>query len=844
MSGPLHPPSRVPCATYRLQFNEHFRLDDARALIPYLEELGISHVYASPLFRARAHSTHGYDVCDFEELNPELGTDEDFLKFVTALHEHHLGLMVDIVPNHMGVWTPENRWWWDVLAHGRASQYAGYFDIDWESADPELRGKVLAPVLADDYDKVLQRGELTVVEHAGGFLLRHFDQLLPITLPASLAEKLTSREVLKSHGDSAGWLEKFNQDHAAFDALIRQQHYLPVCWKAADQRLNYRRFFSVATLAGVRVEDQQVFKDTHRLIRSWLKHGWLDGLRVDHPDGLRDPCGYLHRLRELAPTTWIVVEKILEPGEALPASWPVAGTTGYDFLNAVNGVLVDSEGEKPVTDFYRDFTGETAESGTLIREKKRMVLAELFPAEVNRLIGLLVRIAARHRRFRDLSRGQLGDALAELTACLPVYRTYVRVEDGAVAKADVAWIEQAAELARQCRPDLDPGLLDLLRDVLLLRLRGEAEDEFIARFQQLTGPAMAKGVEDSFLYCFNRLVSLNEVGGDPGRFGTSVHEFHEFCRKQQTRRPNAMLSTSTHDTKRSEDVRARINLLSEIPERWAGAVRRWSEMNEKHRRKGWPDRNAEYFFYQTLVGSWPLSVERALAYMEKATYEAGQHTSWAKRNEEYDTACRSFVTGVLGDAGFVADLKGFLAPLAEAGQVNALAQTLLKLTVPGVPDIYQGCDLWDFSLVDPDNRRTVDFELHRRLLADAGNLTAEAVWQRRDTGLPKLWLIRKVLTWRRDRPEIFDGSSRYDELPVHGCKAAHAIVFLRGNGAVTVAPRLPLKLNGDWEDTRLELPRGNWRNQLTEEDVLGASPLLSELLRKFPVALLARKEGA
>ncbi len=837
------PPPRIPRATYRLQFNERFRLADGAALVPYLADLGISHLYTSPLFRACAHSVHGYDVCDYHQLNPELGTETDLMHLVTALREHGLGLMLDIVPNHMGVWTPENRWWWDVLKHGPASEFARYFDIDWQSPNPQLHGKVLAPLLSDDYDKVLQRGELQIVRVEQHLLLKHFEHLLPLT-PGSLPGEAGAECANGNSKAVNDWLKELGNNQAALDTLIRQQHYLPVCWREADTRLNYRRFFGIVTLAAVRVEDEDVFKDSHALVRSWLKHGWVDALRVDHPDGLRDPGQYLQRLREKAPTAWIVVEKILEPEEMLPPSWPVAGTTGYDFLNIVNGVLVDPDGEKPLTEFYQQFTSEPVDYGALVREKKRLVLSRLLVAEMNRLTGLFTQIAERHLAPGESNIESLRQVLTELVVNLPAYRTYIRADEGTVAKSDTGLVKAAAAGARRHQPGLNPKHLQLLCHVLLLKFDGELEREFIARFQQLTGSAMAKGVEDSAFYCFNRLMSLNDVGCDPAKFGVGLEQFHEFCARQQSRHPNAMVATSTHDTKRSEDVRARINLLSEIPGQWEQTVKRWTLMNERHRRDDLPDRNMEYLFYQTLVGAWPCSVERLQAYIEKASCEAGQRTSWTQRNADYDQALRSFVAGALSDAAFISEINRFLQPLAEAGYVNSISQTLLKLTAPGVPDNYQGCELWDLSLVDPDNRRPVDFEIRQRLLAEASTLTVEDIWLRRDSGLPKLWMIRKVLHFRKQHPALFDGSSRYHPLNASGEKAGHVIAFMRGNGSISVAPRFWLKLGGDWADTALRLPEGRWRNELTGEDIEGDAVLISMLLRKFPAALLVRKDAA
>ncbi len=835
--------AKIPRATYRLQLNEHFRIPDALALVPWLNDLGISHVYASPLLRACPHSTHGYDVCDFTELNPELGTEEDLAEFVAALHERGMGLVLDLVPNHMGIGVPENRWWWDVLTWGRSSPFAEYFDIDWESADPQLRGKVLVPVLADSYERELERGELRLAYHEGGFVLSCADHFLPLA-PPSLPERLAeiSRLPQVTESDTTSTLQELNSNATELDGLIRRQNYRLACWQEGAGKVNYRRFFNINTLAGLRMEDKSVFYESHALVCAWLKQGWVDGLRVDHPDGLRDPAQYLRRLHTMAPGAWIVVEKILQTEETLPEAWPVAGSTGYDFLNRVNGLFVDPNGEKSLTEFYARFTGESPDYDAVRHEKKRRALAELFVPEVNRLCGLLLKIAAGHVRFRHLKREEIRDAMLEFIACLPVYRTYVRPQDDAAGTADVWWIEQAESAARRERAGLDPESFGLLRDLLLLRLRGEQEGEFVARFQQLTGAATAKGVEDTAFYCFDRLISLNEVGGDPGRFGLATEEFHDFCRSQQAHWPHSMLSTSTHDTKRSEDVRARINLPSEIPERWCEAVRRWSAMNEPRRRNQWPDQNIEYLFYQTLVGAWPLSTERAVAYMEKAAREARQHTSWAKQIAAYDSALMRFVTTTMEDPEFRKDLQSFVAPLAEAGFLNSLVQTLIKATAPGVPDFYQGCDLWDLSLVDPDNRRPVDFELRKRLLAEMRTLSGEEIWQRRETGLPKLWLIHQTLALRRNRPELFDASSSYDTPPVHGAKAQHAIVFMRGGGAITVAPRLVLGLNGDWADTTVELPAGIWRNELTGEDTPGGQMGLAGLLRKFPVALLVRKD--
>ena len=618
--------STIPRATYRMQFHSGFTLRDGLAWVPYLSALGVSHLYASPLLMARPGSTHGYDVCQPARLNPELGTEADLDALVAALRERGMGLVLDIVPNHQGIGGPENPWWWDVLKHGRQSRFARHFDIDWDSPDPRWRNKVLLPVLGDEVERVLERRELTVVREGNEMRLRYFDRQFPVN-PASLPESGSAAESV---------LAAVRDDPRAMEGLLARQHYAVVHWRLGDEHLNYRRFFTITDLVGVCVEVPQVFADTHQRILDWHRRGLLDGLRVDHPDGLRDPRTYLERLSQAAPGAWITVEKILEPGEELPGEWPVAGTTGYDFLGRLAGLFIDPAGEAPLTDFYAEFTDEPTRFAALVREKKRWILRERLAAEVTRLTRLLEVVAAGDNRGLPFAAAQLREALIELVACVPVYRTYIRAnnqpDDGstagetgavfeAIRDADVAVVDAAVADARRERPELG-AVLAFLGDLLLGRVHGADSADWVMRFQQLTGPAMAKGVEDTAYYCYNRFIALNEVGGDPSRFGLSVGGFHQACAETSRHWPQGMLATSTHDTKRGEDVRARLALLSEIPGRWATAVRRWSAMNEAHREHGWPDRNAEYFFYQTLVGAWPLSVDRALACMEKAAREA------------------------------------------------------------------------------------------------------------------------------------------------------------------------------------------------------------------------------
>ncbi|HEY4590919.1 MAG TPA: malto-oligosyltrehalose synthase, partial [Thermoanaerobaculia bacterium] len=643
----------------------------------------------------------------------------------------------------------------------------------------------------------------------------------------------------------AAVVKEINGDADRLDDLLQRQNYRPAFWRTAGQELDYRRFFDVNTLIGLRMEDERVFADTHALVLHWLRKGVLDGLRIDHPDGLRDPEEYFERLRDEAPEAWIVIEKILEPGEPLRESWPVEGTTGYDFLGRVGGLLVDPEGEGPLTELYTELTGQSADWAELVREKKLLVLGDLLASDVNRLAEVFLQVCERHRRHRDYTRFELRQAIRDVVACFPVYRTYVRAEIGEVADLDRRYVDEAIEAAKARRSDLPADLFDFFRGLLLLEIRGpggsQAESELVMRFQQLTGPAMAKGVEDTAFYNFHRLIALNEVGGSPGDFGLSVEAFHSLSVEAQRLWPRALLATSTHDTKRSEDVRARISLLSEIPEEWGTAVRRWIDHNARHRRGDFPDRNAEYLLYQTLVGAWPISAGRAAAYMEKAAREAKAFTSWTRQNPEYEEALHAFVTSVLEDRDFVADLEAFVAPLVEPGRINSLAQTLLKIAAPGVPDFYQGSEVWDLSLVDPDNRRPVDYELRQRLLDDlTRGMAPEEILARMDEGLPKLWLIHQGLQLRRRSPEAFGPAGAYEPLRATGPRAEHVVAFLRGGAVAAVAPRLPLRLHGDWQGTALELPPGSWRDELTGEESEGGLRPVSDLLARFPVALLAR----
>lgn len=880
----------IPLATYRVQLRPGFGFADLAEVLDYLAELGISHVYSSPILQAVAGSTHGYDVVDPTLVNAELGGEEAFTRACQELRRRGLGLVLDIVPNHVAIGGRANPWWWDVLENGPSSRYASFFDVGWDPGGPGVRNKVLLPVLGDRYARVLEANEIRLEREGGCFRIRYHEHIFPAapgclrtilapavercgsaklafladafgdlppaasTDPGNTARRHRDKEILRAllarlcgeNTEAAVAVDavvaETNADPEALDRVLGQQNYRLAFWRVSSSELGYRRFFDITHLAGLRIEDDRVFAETHTLVLRWLLRGVLAGVRIDHIDGLLDPAQYLRRLRKAAPEAWIVVEKILGPEERLPQAWPVAGTTGYDFLNLVNSLLVDPDGEGPLTTFYAEFTGRPVDYAALVREKKHQVLREVLGGELNRLVAMLAQICERHRRSRDYTREDLDATLRELVACFPVYRSYVCPGPDGVGESDIRYVSESVESARRSRPELDPDLLEFVRELLLLRIDGNMERELALRFQQLTGPAMAKGVEDTAFYCFNRLVSLNEVGGDPGRFGRGVEEFHRACQEMQTRRPHGMLATSTHDTKRSEDVRARINLLPEIPEHWRAAVLRWSTINARHRIGDSPDRNAEYLLYQTLVGAWPIETDRVAAYMEKAAREAKMFTSWLRPNPDYEAALKRFVNGVLTDEEFTADLRRFVEPLEVSAAVNSLAQTLLKLTAPGVPDIYQGTELWDFSLVDPDNRRPVSYTLRQRLLGELKAATPEGIWDRVQEGLPKMYVIRQALALRRAHPEWFGEAGDYRPLVPTGRKSGHVVAFVRGENAIAVVPRFPLRLGGKWADTALALPSGRWRNEFTGDPAVGTMQI-ADLLRRFPVALLSREKA-
>ena len=876
-------------ATYRLQLTGNFGFKEAAALTDYLDALGISHLYSSPCLQATRGSTHGYDVVDHNRISDDLGGEEGFSRMCAALDARSMSLVVDIVPNHMAIGGPENRWWWDVLENGPCSRYASYFDVDWDSPEQRLRNIMLLPVLGDHYGRILEAGELKLVRSGARFEVRYHDRSFPAaprsvgTLLASAALRcnsemlsfiadgmmalpaptVTEREqISRRHRDQQllealladlvaqnemvgrsidALIAETNSDADLLDAVLERQNFRLAFWRAAERDLGYRRFFDINSLVGLRTENPATFDEVHALPLRWASAGLIDAIRVDHVDGLRDPTAYLRRLHDAAPHTTIFVEKILQPGEKLPEAWPVAGTTGYDFLNLCNGLFVDPAGEKPLTRFYTEFTGETSDFEALCREKKLAIMNESLGSDLNRLTHLFLQICEGHRRYRDYTRHQLHEALREVVACFPVYRTYAQAESTELTERCAGYVMTAIQRARSARPELGDDLFDFLQDVLLRRIRGDSETELVMRLQQMTSPVTAKGVEDTALYCFNRLISLNEVGGDPGVFGAEPDRFYAAAQETLREWPGTMLASSTHDTKRSEDVRARINLLSEIPERWCATVRRWSLRNEPYWASPDRDRNTEYLLYQTLVGAWPIDEHRILQYLEKAVREAKVHTSWTDPDETYERAIRGFAAGIMSDEEFVKDLEEFVRPLVQLGRINSLAQALIKLTSPGIPDIYQGMELWNLSLVDPDNRQPVDYELRRRLLRDLQCATVSDIVQRTDEGLPKLWVVRRALRLRAQMPEAFGPAGAFLPIEVTGSRRKHLVAFSRGSRAITLAPRLVAKLANDWGDTAVTLPEGRWKNEFTGANLAGGRTAAHTLFSEFPVCLLSRE---
>jgi (1->4)-alpha-D-glucan 1-alpha-D-glucosylmutase len=1011
-----------PESTYRLQFHSGFTFRDATAILPYLADLGVTHCYSSPYLQARPGSQHGYDITNHGALNPEVGSEEDYAAWVADLQARGLGQILDTVPNHMGVAGNDNAWWNDVLENGPASPYAGYFDIAWrDSPRPQLRDRILLPVLGDPYGAALEAQQLRLSHSAGSFTIHYFDRVFPVepgsyklilsrcalelgqslaadapalvefqsiltaishlpptdeTAPAAVAERQREKDVIKRRlgtltQESAPVRDAIEKTVALFngragdahsfdllDELLDAQAYRLSYWRVASDEINYRRFFDINELAALSMEKPEVFAATHELILRLLREGKVNGLRIDHPDGLYDPRQYLERLQqhylldcaqdvfesdpEFRGLEWkdlegellekwatrgasrgddsrsesstfrplyVVVEKILGPGEPLPEDWPIHGTSGYHFLNVINGLFLDPEGDKPLTRAYREWTGLDDPFAEIVYQKKLLILQVSLSSELQMLAHQLDRLAQKNRWSRDYTLNSLRYALQQIIACFPVYRSYI--SDTGVHDSDRKYVEQAVRRAMLRNPTVSRGLFRFVRDMILLRYpesaplrpddlssgrRSSEEDDraeqrrFAGKFQQVTAPVMAKGMEDTAFYVYNRLLSLNEVAGDPGKFGTPPEVAHRYFTERQARWPWSMSPLSTHDTKRGEDVRARLNVLSELPGEWRDAVDRWSRLNERHRpvvdEAPVPDANEEYFLYQTLVGAWPLElygseeyaqfVQRIQDYMHKALHEAKVHTSWINPDDEYDTAIQEFVARILdekGNAPFLQDFRTFQKRISHFGLFNSLAQTLLKFTSPGVPDTYQGTELWDFSLVDPDNRRPVDYQRRQQLLRGLQGRVAEAGPDRRELarelarsredGRIKLYVTWQGLRCLREHPGLFT-TGEYLPVTTTGPGQDHVFSFVRRQGdemALVVVPRLLTRLPESpdglpldeqvWQDTALVLPEAvagrRWQNVFTSEEVSSAGGQgevtlpVREVFAHFPVALLLAK---
>ena len=812
-------PAPAPTSTYRVQLGPGFGFDDARATLDHLAALGVSHLYLSPILQAAPGSTHGYDVIDHSRISADLGGPAGFDRLVAALAARGMSAIADVVPNHMSMPIPLrlNSALWSVLRDGPSSRQAGWFDVDWTVPDRA----VLLPVLAERIGRVLASGQLVLDRSGAEPVLRYHQHEFPVrpgTGRLPLAE------------------------------LVDRQWYRLAWWRVADEELNYRRFFDVDTLAAVRVELPEVFEATHAVLLDLVRSGALTGLRIDHPDGLADPRGYLRRLAAATDGTWVVVEKILEADEELPADWPCAGTTGYDALARIGGLFVDPAGAAPLAQLQGDLIETWGDLAGTIAQAKREVVEQGLYAEVHRLVQLLAEICRDDINLRDHTRRSLHDAVIELLVAFDRYRAYVVPGEPAPA-VSVEVVEAAVERAR---PGLNPEgqeALELVRDLVLGRTQGNSaglRQELIVRFQQTCGPVMAKGVEDTAFYRWQLLVSLNEVGGDPGRFGVTPEEFHGYCQHRQLTWPDTMTTLSTHDTKRSEDVRARLAVLAELPAEWSAAVQRWRLDAAVHRGQAWPDPATEYLFWQTLVGLWsfgsdagPPAPERIGQYLLKAVREAKLHTSWSTPDEAYEAAVLGFAAAVLADQDLLAAVGDFADLIAGPARVGLLGQKLVQLTMPGVPDVYQGCELVDLSLVDPDNRRPVDYPVRRTRLArlDLGEKPA-------DLDDEKLLVTSRALRLRGQNPDWFLGPrTGYQPLPT---STGNAVGFGRGDpaapGALTVVTRLPVALArlGGWGDHTVVLPQGRWRDELTGTDRDGGSTRLADLLSDLPVALLSR----
>jgi (1->4)-alpha-D-glucan 1-alpha-D-glucosylmutase len=939
MTDELH----VPTATYRLQFNKDFKFRDACNLVPYLSALGISHIYASPFFKAAPDSSHGYDICDHNQLNPELGTAEDFEALVSALREHGMGQIVDFVPNHMGIATTANTWWQDVLENGPSSAFAPYFDIDWNPVKEELEGKVLLPILGDQFGRVLERGEFHLEFEGGAFFVCYFETRLPLaprsyshvlrpaldiliaggasaehrhefqsimtalehlpdrteTDPAKIEERMREKEIIKRRlvrrCDECAGMKKAIDDAMrkiegeagnprsfdAFDALLSAQVYRLSFWRVAAEEINYRRFFDVNTLAAIRMELPEVFEATHRLVFDLIGRGAIQGLRIDHVDGLCFPGDYLRNLQRCVRKLtgqqsserplYLLVEKILIGEERLPSNWPVHGTTGYDFTNEVCGLFIDPSAESSITDSYRKFLGEVFPFSEITHRSKLQAMHLSLASEMNMLGHMLQRLAEKNRWYRDFTLNALTDAIREVIACFPVYRAYVAPNEEP-SPSDRDAIMRAVRIAKRRNPGIERSIFDFLSGILFgqfpenLDEAGREEHmRFVLKFQQCTGPIMAKGLEDTAFYIYNRLVALNEVGGEPQHFGASIESFHHRCKQRLRDFPHAMLATTTHDTKRGEDVRMRIAAISELSDAWRKNLRRWSTLNHRAKRpiedSLSPDPNEEYLLYQTLLGTWPELfndrghhsgyVQRIQDYMIKAIKEAKINSSWIQPQEEWEDGVRQFVEKILrrGPNRFITSLEPMADRAAQLGMINSISQAVLKCTVPGVPDFYQGGETWDLRLVDPDNRRPVDYDYVRKIGSELSGANAGELFSKWRDGRIKLFLIQKLLRFRMSHRAVFE-SGDYSPINATGSHANSCVAFARaldGSVLLVAVARLTAGLGfpptGEcWGETRITLPAAlprSFADLLTGKEFSAEDSLrLTDAFSVLPVAVL------
>lgn len=926
----------IPQATYRVQLHKDFDFQHAKAIIPYLAELGISHFYASPIFKARKGSMHGYDIVDPRQINPELGGLSGFEELTALLKSHGLYWLQDIVPNHMA-FDSENSMLMDVLERGRDSQFCKFFDIDWNHLYEGLRGKLLVPFLGKFYAEALENGEIHLQYNETGFGINYYSFSLPLKIESyiqvleynlsSLEQNLGAQnpdfikligtiQFLKTlvakkettsqyeqllHAKKMLWslytsnkkihefidenIIYFNgmkgEPHSfdALDKLISEQLFRLSFWKVAAEEINYRRFFTINELISLKVEEEDVFNYTHDLIFSLVGTGKFQGLRIDHVDGLYNPADYLKRLRQRVSDTFVLVEKILAENEHLPFDWPVEGTTGYDFMNYVNGVFCKNDNARAFSKLYYKFINQTFSYDELVCSKKRLIISKHLAGNIDNLAHMMKKVSSNDRYGRDLTLYGLRRAMVEVMANFPVYRTYINSES--ICESDREYIQKAIEKAYKNIPDFLYEL-NFIKQFLLFGPHGSLGDEdkkellnFVMNFQQYTAPLMAKGFEDTILYVYNRLISLNEVGSSPELFGFTVGQFHEFNLTKASSSPNSLNATSTHDAKRGEDMRARINVLSEIPDEWESQIKNWSKINQRNKKKNkknyMPDKNDEYFLYQTLISAYPFLEEereeftkRLKQYVIKAVREAKIHTAWIKPDSEYEEACVSFVEKILVPSEnnrFLNEFVLFQKKIAYCGIFNSLSQVLLKLTCVGVPDFYQGTELWDLNLVDPDNRRPVDFqkrisflrEIKEKPQQDSLKLINELLSNKED-GKIKLFLIYRVLQARKKQVALFQKGS-YVTLEVQGKFNNNVIAFMRKyeqQYAIAIVPRfytglikegeLPL---GEqlWTDTNIVLPKEapfTWEDVITGQRIVSNDNRLfiGKILSQFPVSLL------